>query len=368
LTRRLKVETEKSSYPVLVGEEVLSRLGAYLKEVTEKKRLLLVSDKKVWQLFGEDCQEFLLEEGFQPYVKIIPPGEKSKSFQVAWEIYDAALEAEADRDTPVLALGGGVVGDLAGFVASTYLRGVPFIQVPTTLLSQVDSSVGGKVGINHPRGKNLIGSFYQPRLVAVELTTLFSLDQRQFRAGLAEVVKYGVMIDGDFFRWLENNLENLVEKKELSMLEHAITRSITIKAGIVKEDEREGGLRRILNLGHTFGHALEASTDYSHYLHGEAVLSGMDMAVSLARHLNLVSGEDKQRISDLLGRVGIIPAPQDITVEEICYRLGYDKKKKGECLVFVLPSGLGKVQIYADPPQDLLREVIEEHFKKFPQG
>jgi len=361
MKKTLKVNTGNKSYSVAVGKGLLSCFGAELKEVAPVSTLLLVSDDKVWSLFETECLTSLKKEGYSPHVHIIPAGEESKNIQHALDLYDAAVEAGMDRSTPVVALGGGVVGDLAGFVAATYLRGVPLIQVPTTLLSQVDSSVGGKVGINHPRGKNLIGAFYQPRLVLIDLETLSSLDCRQYRAGLGEVVKYGIMSDPTFFGWLEKNMESIVRREDFFLIERVVTRCIEIKAKIVNKDEKEDGLRRILNLGHTFGHALEAVTGYSYYLHGEAVLAGMNMAASLSNHLGLISQEERMRMIKLLEQVGILSPPPEVTVEDIFYTLRYDKKRQGSSQVYILPSGVGEVTIYKQPPEDLVKKVIEEY-------
>ncbi len=366
--RRIKVEIERvegRSYPVLVGAGVLDLLGRELIKVARPGRALLVTDETVAPLYAPRCTASLREAGFKCRVERIPPGESSKCMDTALRLYDAAVEEGLDRQAPVISLGGGVVGDLAGFVASTYLRGVPFIQVPTTLLSQVDSSVGGKVGINHPLGKNLIGAFYQPALVAADLDTLQSLSRREFKAGLAEVIKYGVMADGELFQWLEENLELLLSRKDISLLERVIGRCVEIKAGVVKEDEREAGGRRVLNLGHTFGHALEAATAYGHYLHGEAVLSGMEMAASLALKLGLLDKEEKQRMSALFGKVGFTEPPAGLRAEEIRSRLRYDKKRRGESTVLVLPLRVGRVAIHSDPPAELLEEAIQEHLGIF---
>ena len=345
------------SYPIHVGKNILAELGGQLEEVSAGGRLLLVSDATVMPLYGEICCQSLEHAGFEVFTAMINPGEGSKSMAVAQSLYDRALEAGLDRFSPIIALGGGVVGDLAGFVASTYLRGVPFIQVPTTLLAQVDSSVGGKVGINHPRGKNLIGSFYQPRQVWADISTLNTLDEREFRAGLAEVIKYGLIRDRDFFYWLEENLISLVNLEEESMLT-AITSSIRNKAAVVELDEQEAGYRKILNLGHTFGHALEAAAGYRYYLHGEAVLIGIEMAVSLAERLKLIAGCYAERIRGLLQVIGLKPPFPGLDPERVIEKIAYDKKRKDGTVVFVLPVGCGEAVIYPNPPANMVEEII----------
>ncbi len=361
--RKVKVEVENHSYPVLIGENLLSSAARELSGLPGGGKALVVTDETVAALYLERFLPSLEKEGWNCRVEAVAPGEKSKTLETVQELYHAAVEHGMDRGSPVIALGGGVVGDLAGFVAATYLRGVPFIQVPTTLLSQVDSSVGGKVGVNHPRGKNLIGAFYQPELVIIDPATLYTLNGRQFKAGMAEVLKYGIIADREFWGWLEENLDPVLDLSDSSLLEHAITVSVEAKARVVNRDEKEAGLRRILNLGHTFGHALESATGYEYYLHGEAVLVGIQMAAFLSFREGFLAEAEKNRISWMLNRVGIPAPPPGISVEEVWRRFSYDKKRQGESTVFILPTEIGRVQACSEVGQERVREVIEEYLQ-----
>ncbi len=353
---RIDVALKDRSYPVYIREGLLSAAGDLLAGRYAQGKVLLVADENVFRLYGKECVSSLHKAGFQVYPAVIPAGETSKNMDCAMTLYDAALEAGLDRSGLVLALGGGVVGDLAGFVAATYLRGVPFVQLPTTLLAQVDSSVGGKVGINHPRGKNLIGAFYQPDMVIIDEYTLETLSRREYLAGLGEVFKYGLIGGSEMFAWLEENGRELVDKgcTDKALLREAITRSIVIKGRVVENDEKEKGLRRILNLGHTFGHALEASTGYHYYLHGEGVAEGMRMAVAAAGRLDLLTAEQGARINSLLALLPVKPVPDNVTREILIYYIKYDKKKEGDKINFVLPAAPGEVIVKAARPEDLL--------------
>ncbi len=357
----LWVEIESHRYPVVVGKGILSVGGEFLKETFPPSKTLVVSDENVWPHYGDSLTHSLQKAGFTVHQRVIPPGENSKNLNLVQELYQQSIEAGLDRNSLMIALGGGVVGDVTGFVAATYLRGVPYIQIPTTLLSQVDSSVGGKVGVNHSRGKNLIGAFYHPSLVLVDLSTLLTLLNREFRAGMGEVSKYGVMRDPAFFRWLEESVDEMLLRRELSLIKHAVIRSLENKVEVVKKDAKEQGLRRILNLGHTFGHALEAATSYQYYLHGEAVLVGMSMAASLSLSLGLITKEEQLRLEGLFQRIGKVAPPPNLKVEQVWECLRYDKKRQAEKLILVLPSGIGEVQIYTQPPDSLIRTAIEEH-------
>jgi 3-dehydroquinate synthase len=359
----LVINLGERSYPVFIGRETLPELGLLLKEAGITGSILMVTDATVSGLYGESCRKYLESAGYSVTPFIMEPGEESKNTGMVGKVYDAAVEAGLDRSACVLALGGGVVGDLAGFAAATYLRGISFAQVPTTLLAQVDSSVGGKTGVNHPRGKNLIGAFHQPRLVFIDVAVLNSLPEREYRAGLAEVVKYGLIGDRQFFEWLEQNFEGLLARDPASLI-YAVKASVQNKAAVVEADEKESGKRKILNLGHTFGHALEAAAGYKHYLHGEAVLIGMDMAVSLSEKLGLLDGEFAGRIKKLLRLSDFAPPPSGLTAAEVIQKLVYDKKREGEKTVFVLPSDRGEAVLYADPPENLIREVISRYIEK----
>jgi len=268
------------------------------------------------------------------------------------------LELNAARDTTLIALGGGVIGDLTGFVAATYQRGVPFIQVPTTLLSQVDSSVGGKTAVNHPLGKNMIGAFYQPVYVAIDTDSLATLPPREFAAGMAEVIKYGIIYDADFFTWLEENV-NALTSLDTSILTQAISRCCEIKADVVAKDEREGGLRAILNLGHTFGHAIEAEQGYGNWLHGEAVAAGTILACKAAEGLSWFSASETRRVSALFEAFALpVKGPSSMTKDDYVKHMKRDKKVEAGNIRFVLPQGIGKAVVTKDVTDDILTDII----------
>jgi 3-dehydroquinate synthase len=300
--------------------------------------------------------------GFQVFTAVVPAGEESKAMARAEKLYTAAIKAGLERGDMIVALGGGVVGDLAGFVAATYLRGVPFVQVPTTLLAQVDSSVGGKVAVNHPLGKNLIGAFYQPRLVWIDLAVLDTLPVREFLAGAAEVVKYSVILSEPFFCYLEDNWTALLAG-ETAVLTRVVETCCSLKAGVVAEDERDEGIRAILNFGHTLGHALEAVTEYGYYLHGEAVLVGMSLATKIAVRKKHLNKDDAERILALLARAGFRQPPSGLRPEQVEKALWLDKKREKGRLVFVLPVSIGKVERFTDVDSQTIREVLDEYLK-----
>lgn len=351
---KLQVDLGERSYNIYCGQGLLEELGVLLQPLDLAKRCLIVTDEIVAPLYLSQVIQSLEAAGFIPLVKRVPPGEEAKSLKIASEIYDIALEAGWERRCPVLALGGGAVGDLAGFVAATLLRGVPFVQLPTTLLAQVDSSVGGKVAVNHPRGKNLIGAFYQPCLVVVDLSTLRSLPSRELSSGLAEVIKYGMIYDALFFAYLEKHVEKALEGEE-KVLEKIVLRSCEIKAQIVAQDERERDLRAILNFGHTVGHALEAVTKFQIYRHGEAVAIGMMVATRIALRRGLISPEILERLEKLLRRTFLPVEMPEVDIESFLKALIRDKKVQDGKVRMVLPVGLGQVQIMEVDT----REVIE---------
>jgi 3-dehydroquinate synthase len=287
----------------------------------------------------------------------VPDGESYKNWETLNRVFDALLTNRCERSTTLIALGGGVVGDLTGFAAAVYLRGVPFIQVPTTLLAQVDSSVGGKTGINHPLGKNMIGAFYQPRLVLADIATLDTLPPRELAAGLAEVIKYGLILDSRFFEWLEANMARLVAR-DPAALAHAVRRSCELKAEVVAQDERESGLRALLNLGHTFGHAIEAGLSFGTWLHGEAVAAGTVQAARLSQRLGFLSEADVQRVVALLQRANLPTAAPDLGVDRYLELMGLDKKVEGGKLRLVLLRRIGEGYVSAEFPQADLRAVL----------
>ncbi len=347
------------SYPVYLGRHLIEKLGIILAGHLPACSLLLVSDRNVCAHYAEGCLQSLKRGGFEPHLEVLHGGESDKSLDVAARIYSKALAAGLDRRSAIVALGGGVVGDLAGFVAATYLRGIPYVQVPTTLLAMIDSSVGGKVAVNHPLAKNIIGAFYQPTAVLSDVATLATLPGREFKAGLAELVKYGVIWDGRLFERLEKIFfrNGHFNSRELVML---IAASVAIKGKIVFLDEREEDLRRILNFGHTFGHALEAATGYRHYLHGEAVACGMAMAARLSACLGRLDRPAEKRIVNIVKKLNPPGPPAGLTVHSVMKALLFDKKKEREELIFILPEEIGRVSIYRSPPEHLVSRVIEE--------
>lgn len=353
---QLQVDLGERSYTIHCGQGLLTELGMLLQPLDLAKRCLVVTDDIVASLYLSQVIQSLEVTGFIPLVKQVPPGEEAKSLNIASEIYDMALEAGWERRCPVLALGGGTVGDLAGFVAATLLRGVPLIQLPTTLLAQVDSSVGGKVAVNHPRGKNLIGAFYQPRLVVADLSTLKSLSLRELSSGLAEVIKYGMIYDALFFMYLEEHMEEALAG-ENQVLERIVLRSCEIKAHIVAQDEQEKNLRAILNFGHTVGHALEAVTGFRVYRHGEAVSIGMMVATRIAVKRGLISPEILERLEKLLRRTFLPVEMPKVDSKSFLEALIRDKKVRDGKVRMVLPVRLGQVEIMEVDTEEIMETV-----------
>ncbi|RJQ30635.1 MAG: 3-dehydroquinate synthase [Peptococcaceae bacterium] len=344
--KQVAVNLGSRSYHICIGAGLLAEAGAYLDTMAAGKKVLLVTGRAVHGICGAVVEESLRRHGYRVTPAVMPDGEEYKTLATAEWLYDLAFAAELDRRCPVIALGGGVAGDVAGFVAATYLRGVPLVQIPTTLLAQVDSSVGGKVAVNHPKGKNIIGAFYQPRLVLADLDALGSLPRREIRGGLAEIIKYGVIWSRDFFSWLEDNLDRLL-RLDREALAVAVEESCRIKAQVVEQDETEQGLRAILNYGHTVGHAIEALTGYRRFIHGEAVAVGMVAAARLAQKKGLLAADDCSRVEALIARAGLpVKLPPGITavdLKEFFYR---DKKVVGGRLTFVLPQAIGRVNVF----------------------
>ena len=350
-TRSITVELGERSYPIFIGSGLLGG-GFDLSAHVRGPDCLVVTNETVEPLYLDALMAGLA--GKQVRVISLPDGEAYKTLETVEDILDTLVENSANRDTTVVALGGGVVGDIAGFAAACYMRGVDFIQVPTTLLAQVDSSVGGKTGVNHASGKNLIGAFHQPRAVLIDTDTLKTLPDRELKAGLAEVIKYGAIVDADFFAWIEDNLEALIAR-DVEALAAAIKRSCELKAAIVAEDERESGRRAILNFGHTFGHAIEHCQGYGEWLHGEAVAAGMVMAAQL-------SAEDAAmavRIETLLQRAGLPTQPPSIAATDFMAAMGMDKKVQQKQLRFVLLRTLGDAFVSSDYDSARLETVLE---------
>jgi len=352
----LSLALGERSYPIHIGTGLIGRADLIVPFLA-RKSVAVVTNTTVAPLFLEQLAGALAREGVEVARIILPDGEDHKDWQTLNAVFDALLGKRCGRDTTLVALGGGVIGDLAGFAAATYQRGVPYIQVPTTLLAQVDSSVGGKTAINHPLGKNMIGAFYQPRLVLADMDTLKTLPERELRSGLAEVIKHGLIRDAAFFAWLEANIERLLSR-DAEALARAVLRSVEIKAEIVAQDERESGLRRVLNFGHTFGHAIETGLGYGVWLHGEAVAAGMVMAADLSRQLGYLSDADTARIRSLLERAGLPTAAKGIAPARVQQLMCVDKKVKDGRIHFVLLERLGAATLRDDVPSAVLDHTL----------
>lgn len=353
--QELTVELGERSYPIYIGKNLLAQPEYFLPHIKGKK-VVIVTNQVVAELYLGKLEQTLAN--FQPDSVVLPDGESFKDWQTLQLIFDAMLEKKHDRSSTIVALGGGVIGDMAGFAAACYQRGINFIQVPTTLLSQVDSSVGGKTGINHPLGKNMIGAFYQPQAVVIDLASLGTLPPREFSAGMAEVIKYGLIYDEEFLAWLENNID-LLMAQDLQALGYAIERSCAIKAQVVAQDERESGLRAILNLGHTFGHAIETEQGYGNWLHGEAVAAGTLMALYMSQKIGWLTAEQVKRGCSLLQRAGlpVIP-PAQMSADTYLRHMQVDKKAKDGKIRLVLLKNIGQAVITDQYPAELLREVL----------
>lgn len=361
MTNTVHINLQDRSYDILIEPGLLARCAEPIRTVLQSRRCMVITNDIVKQWYLEPVLASLADAGIDAAPYILPDGEQVKSVGHLESIWHAMLDARLDRHCFVVALGGGVVGDLAGFAAATYMRGIPFVQIPTTLLAQVDSSVGGKTGINLREGKNLIGAFYQPRCVIIDPNVLQTLDIRQLRAGFAEVIKYGMIYDASFFAYLETHLERIVSL-ELSPVEHSIALSCRIKAQVVEQDERESGLRAILNFGHTVGHALEAITQYGRFVHGEAVAVGMVAACSLAEQVLGFDRYATQRLIDIVKRSGLpSEIPSDIDNDTIIGYMRRDKKVKDDVIRFVLPDSIGSVRIVSDVPLGVIRDALDQH-------
>src|SRR6266516_2541771 len=335
----------------------LCHLPQSLQKSGFSRRVFVVTDSDVGRIYSEPIQKILVEAGFIPQVFIIPAGESSKSLQCWEQILDWLIEQKAEQQEPILALGGGVVGDFAGFVAATYHRGVPLIQIPTSLLAQVDSAIGGKTGINHPLGKNLIGAFYQPGLIIVDPAFLLTLPERVYLEGWAEIVKYGMILDADLFEMLEDHTSSL-HARDAIQLTKIITRCIQLKMDVVQRDERDGGLRNILNYGHTFGHALEVLTDYGSWLHGEAVAVGMEVAARIAVARGLLTNEHALRQRELLLSLHLPQRCPGVDTISVMEKMQRDKKVRAGHMRWILPTQIGRAGIYDDVPLAQIKEAV----------
>lgn len=351
---QVRIDLGERSYPILIGTDLLASPATW--QGGAAATALIVSNTTVGPLYAARLKTALAQRFRSVHTLELPDGEAYKNWETLNRVFDALLANGCDRKTVIYALGGGVVGDMAGFAAACYMRGVPFVQVPTTLLAQVDSSVGGKTAINHPLGKNMVGAFYQPQLVVCDLDTLGTLPARELAAGLAEVIKYGPIADMAFLDWIETNLDRLLAR-EPAALAHAVQRSCEIKAWVVGQDERESGLRAILNFGHTFGHAIEAGLGYGQWLHGEAVGCGMVMAMHLSQGLGLVDAAFVDRVTRLVARAGLPTAGPKLGEDRYLELMRVDKKAEGGEIRFVVIEAPGRAGV-RPAPDALVRQVL----------
>ena len=347
-------------YPIYIGESLYADAARIVAHLPQKKAAI-ITNETIAPLYLAPLQAALEAAGVAVTPVILPDGEAYKNWETLNLIFDALLGARAERKTTLIALGGGVIGDMTGFAAACYQRGAPFIQIPTTLLAQVDSSVGGKTAINHPLGKNMIGAFYQPRAVLADMAVLDTLPERELSAGLAEVIKYALLGDVQFLAWLEQHIEAL-RARDRATLAEAVRHCCQMKADIVGEDEKETGVRALLNLGHTFGHAIEAGMGYGAWLHGEAVAAGMVLAAETSRLLGWISEADVARVTALIERAGLPILPPDLGVDAWISHMGHDKKVEEGQLRFVLLRQLGQAVIEKGVPLTVLREVLQGRF------
>lgn len=360
--KTLTVALGERSYPIFIGQNLIHQPELF-ESYLRGNQVLVVTNTTVAPLYLKQLQQTLLaaKPGLNVQVVVLPDGEQYKNLTVLNQIFDVAIEKHFDRHCTFVALGGGVIGDMTGYAAASYQRGVNFIQVPTTLLSQVDSSVGGKTGVNHPKGKNMIGAFHQPESVIIDTETLNTLPDRELSAGLAEVIKYGLIGDLPFFEWLEQNLPGLLDRNP-ELLSEAIERSCQNKATIVAQDEKEAGLRALFNLGHTFGHAIEAGMGYGCWLHGEGVSAGTMQAVDLSRRLGNLTAEDQQRIAATLtaAHLPVLP-PAELSVEQFLALMAGDKKVQAGKIRLVLLKTIGQAYVSGDYPVEMLEATLREY-------
>lgn len=358
----VRVPLAERTYDIHIGQRLLASLPEWLPEtIGQCQHAVIIADERLSESLGKPLARALTDGGYRASLLSVPSGEESKSVEQASRLWQALLDERSDRGTAVLALGGGVIGDLAGFVAATFARGLPLIQIPTTLLSQVDSSVGGKTGINLPEAKNMVGAFWQPALVIIDTDTLSSLPRRELVSGLAEVVKYGVILKPDLLAYLEEHADAILAR-DAGPITHIVAESCQAKADVVSQDEREvTGLRAVLNYGHTFGHALEADAGYGKYLHGEAVAIGMHLAATCAERMGRVDRAFVTRQRRLLERLGLPVACTGHDPERLWQLMQHDKKVQHGSLRFILPDRLGHVELVAGVPRELVMAVLKDH-------
>lgn len=362
MTSIIKVDIPEKAYEIAIAPASLDSLGDQMSQLNLGQQVLLVSNPMIFKHYGERAIASLKTAGYTVANYNLPPGERYKTLNSIQKLYDSALENRLERSATIVALGGGVIGDMAGFAAATWLRGINLVQVPTSLLAMVDSAVGGKTGVNHPQGKNLIGAFYQPRFVLIDPEVLKTLPTREFKAGMAEVIKYGVIWDSELFTQLESS-KHLAQLRyiKIDFIEEIINRSCQAKADVVSKDEKEAGLRAILNYGHTIGHAVESLTGYSLLKHGEAVAIGMVAAGQIALELGLWQKSATERQNALIQKTGLpIKLPSGLDITAIINALQLDKKVKSGKIRFVLPSQIGAVQVTDEVPTDVIKKVLQE--------
>lgn len=354
---KLNINLAERSYPIYITSD-FSSLGKACQNARLSGKLVIVTDSNVDGIFGDECMELLSAAGFEAYKYVIPAGEKNKTLDTVKEIYKYLADLKLDRLSSLLALGGGVTGDVAGFAAATYLRGINFIQIPTTLLAQADSSVGGKVGVDFESHKNIVGAFYQPKFVYINVNTLKTLPERELKSGLGEVIKHGLIVDSDFYEYIDYNMKRIFAFEE-NALTYMTKMNCSIKGGVVEQDEKESGLRAILNFGHTIGHAVETVSGFG-LLHGECVSIGMMGAYKLAVKLGMTDTATAARVEDTLENAGLPVKLKDFDVQKVYDAMFHDKKAKGGKLTFVLPKGIGEVIQCSIDNEELLREVLTE--------
>ena len=356
--KNVRVMLGPRSYDICIGHNIINNLKDYLTNLSLGKKVALITNPIIKRLYGDGIYNQLTAAGLKPTIVELPAGERYKTLKSVNKIYDLLIKERFERNSAVIALGGGVIGDIAGFVAATYLRGVPYIQVPTSLVAQVDSSVGGKTGVNHHLGKNLIGAFYQPVLVWIDVEVLKTLPRRELIAGMAEVIKYGVIMNEGFFCFIEDNYKKVLALDQETLIK-MVERSCEIKAGVVSADEHEKGLRAILNFGHTIGHAIETITDYKRYKHGEAISIGMVFAAKMASRMGICDKEVYKRIDRVCRLIGLDTTLPDMEFKDMWEILQRDKKVVNEMVRFVVPLRLGEVKIIDDVDRDILQDTVQ---------
>jgi 3-dehydroquinate synthase len=354
--KKVSVRLDRNSYDILIGSGLLMQTGARLKELDFSSKAVIITDTTVKDLYGDTLRKSLADSGFEVLTLEVPVGEEHKSLDTAGRLYHQLTDFFAERTTPVLALGGGVIGDLTGFVAATYMRGVPLIQIPTTLLSQGDSSIGGKVAVNHGQLKNKIGAFYHPRLTISDITTLKTLSPRELSDGLSEIIKHGMILDKEFFSYIEQNLEK-IKALDDEVMETIVSQSAKIKAKIVEKDEYDLGLRNILNYGHTIGHAVESVSGFRIW-HGEAIAIGMLIEARISNKMGILNGDEMNKLKEVIARAGLPTELPSLETDEIIQAMKHDKKIIEGKIRFVLPKAVGEVFITDEVPTSLVKRAL----------